>query len=109
MWIANELLMMLRSDKKQKNEVSLQEPIGIDKEANAITLNDILKYDNESVLDQVDIKMKIRQLYEKMKEVLKARDQMVLEMRYGLKNGVEKTQREVAQELGISRSYVSRI
>ncbi|WP_242985466.1 RNA polymerase sporulation sigma factor SigK, partial [Vallitalea okinawensis] len=107
--IENELLMMLRSDKKQKNEVSLQEPIGIDKEGNAITLNDILKYDNESVLDQVDIKMKIRQLYEKMKEVLKAREQMVLEMRYGLKNGVEKTQREVAQELGISRSYVSRI
>lgn len=107
--IENELLMMLRSDKKQKNEVFLQDPIGTDREGNEITLIDVIESNGESILDQVDIKMKIAKLYEKMREVLKGREKKVIEMRYGLANGVEKTQREVAEILGISRSYVSRI
>lgn len=107
--IENEILMSIRSSKKERYEVSLQAPIGIDKEGNEIALIDILYNDSESVLDQVDFKIKLKKLYQKMKTVLKRREKDVLEMRYGLENGSEKTQREIADLLGISRSYVSRI
>lgn len=103
--IDNELLMMIRSEKKQKNEISLQEPIGMDKEGNAITLNDVLEDSDRAIVDQVDIKLKTSQLYLKMKSSLKPMEQEVLELRYGLRTGKEKTQREVAKQLGISRSY----
>ncbi|NMA83249.1 MAG: sigma-70 family RNA polymerase sigma factor [Epulopiscium sp.] len=106
--IANELLMMLRSDKKQKQEVFLQDPIGVDKEGNAITLLDVVCHDGESVIEQVDLKIQIKNLYHQMRN-LKKRERTVLELRYGLLNGMEKTQREIAETLGISRSYVSRI
>ena len=107
--IENEILMSIRSSKKQRNEISLQAPIGIDKEGNEIALIDILYNDTESVLDQVDFKIKLKKLYEKMTTVLKRREKDVIKMRYGLENGNEKTQREIADILGISRSYVSRI
>ncbi len=107
--IDNELLMMLRNEKKYSKEISLQEPIGIDKEGNEISLLDVIETKSDSIVDQVDIKMKIRLLYHKMKDVLKQREKTVLELRYGLNNGVERTQREIAYMLGISRSYVSRI
>ncbi len=107
--IENELLMMLRSEKKKTKEVSLQEPIGIDKEGNEISLIDVIETQNEAIIDQVDLKIKIRQLYDKMKDVLKNREQTVIELRYGLFNGKEKTQREIADMLGISRSYSARI
>lgn len=108
--IENELLMMLRAEKKKTKEVSLQEPIGVDKEGNEISLMDVLENDNNNtIIDQVDLKIKIKFLYSKMKEVLKSREKTVIELRYGLCNGVEKTQREIASMLGISRSYVSRI
>jgi RNA polymerase sporulation-specific sigma factor len=107
--IENEILMTIRSDKKKKSEVSLQDPIGIDKEGNEISLIDILGTDPDSVMDEVELKLQIRKLYKKMNAVLKKREQMVLEMRYGLANGKNRTQREIAEMLGISRSYVSRI
>lgn len=107
--IENEILMMLRNEKKYNKDVSLQEPIGIDKEGNEISLIDIMETEDEGILEQVDLAMKIRQLYEKIKSTLKNREQTVLELRYGLYNGEAKTQQEIASMLGISRSYVSRI
>lgn len=107
--IENEILMTIRSDKKLRGEVSLQDPIGIDKEGNEISLLDVLGTDTDSVLNEVELKLQIRKLYNKMQSILKQREKMVLEMRYGLTNGKNKTQREIAQILGISRSYVSRI
>lgn len=107
--IENEVLMVMRAGKKIQNEVSLQEPIGIDKEGNEIALIDIMSNDGESVLEEVELKMQVKKLYNKMKYVLKNREKLVLQLRYGLLNGNIKTQREIAQMLGISRSYVSRI
>lgn len=107
--IENEILMAIRADKKIKGEVSLQEPIGMDKEGNEISLMDILGTYPDAVIDEVDLKIQTRNLYKKMNAVLKKRERMVLEMRYGLLNGKHRTQREIAQMLGISRSYVSRI
>ena len=107
--IENEILMTIRSDKKIRGEISLQDPIGTDKEGNEISLLDVLGTDTDSVLDEVELKLQIRKLYKKMQSILKQREKMVLEMRYGLVNGKNKTQREIAQILGISRSYVSRI
>jgi RNA polymerase sporulation-specific sigma factor len=107
--IENEILMTIRAAKKNKGEVSLQDPIGVDKEGNEISLMDILGTDPDTVMDEVELKLQIKKLYKKMKSVLKKREQLVLEMRYGLSNGKNKTQREIAQMLGISRSYVSRI
>jgi RNA polymerase sporulation-specific sigma factor len=107
--IENEILMTIRSDKKNRNEVSLQDPIGTDKEGNEISLLDVLGTDTDSVLDEIELKLQIRKLYSKMQSTLKYRERIVLEMRYGLTNGKNKTQREIAQILGISRSYVSRI
>ncbi len=107
--IANEILMQIRASKKIQNEVSLQDPIGIDKEGNEITLIDLISNDSESVVDEVELKMQVKRLYSKMKGTLKNREKVVLELRYGLLNGTSKTQREIAKMLGISRSYVSRI
>lgn len=107
--IENEILMTIRAAKKTKGEVSLQDPIGIDKEGNEITLIDILGTEPDIVMNEVELKLQIKKLYKKMQLVLKKREQIVLEMRYGLSNGKNKTQREIAEVLGISRSYVSRI
>ncbi len=70
---------------------------------------DVMGNESESVIDEVELKMQVRRLYNKMKAVLKSREKIVLELRYGLTNGNSKTQREIAAMLGISRSYVSRI
>ncbi|HCS73689.1 MAG TPA: RNA polymerase sporulation sigma factor SigK [Clostridiales bacterium] len=107
--IENEILMTIRASKKTRGEVSLQDPIGVDKEGNEITLIDILGSDPNTVTDQVELKLQTKKMYKIMQLVLKKREQIVLEMRYGLTNGKIKTQREIAQLLGISRSYVSRI
>jgi len=107
--IDNEILMYLRASKKIKSEVSLQEPIGVDQEGNAISLLDIICDEGDSVVDQVDLKMQVKRLYNNMHQALKNREKMVLEMRYGLCNGVSHTQREIGKIMGISRSYVSRI
>lgn len=107
--IENEILMQIRSTKKIQSEVSLHDPIGVDREGNEITLIDVIGNEAESVIDEVELKMQVKRLYNKMKAVLKKREKTVLELRYGLLNGTSKTQREIASMLGISRSYVSRI
>lgn len=107
--IDNEILMTIRSSKKTKAEVSLQDPIGVDKEGNEISLIDILGTNPDDVVDEVDLKIKIKKLYKKMNMVLKDREKTIIELRYGLINGCCKTQREIAKIMGISRSYVSRI
>ncbi|KPU44943.1 RNA polymerase sigma-28 factor precursor [Oxobacter pfennigii] len=107
--IENEILMIIRSTKKSKSEVFLQDPIGVDKEGNEISLMDVLGSDSDTVVDEVESKIQTKKLYKKMASTLKGREKMVLELRYGLISGKSKTQREIAQLLGISRSYVSRI
>lgn len=106
--IDNEILMYLRATKKFQNEVSLHEPIGTDKEGNEISLMDIIGND-DSIEDKVALKFQIKKLYKKIGEVLRGREKTIIELRYGLTNGSNKTQREIAKMLGISRSYVSRI
>nr|WP_245684744.1 RNA polymerase sporulation sigma factor SigK [Orenia metallireducens] len=106
--IENEILMHLRKTKKLNNEKLMHEPIGSDKEGNEIKLIDILGTAVDVVSEKVELAMKEETLYEKLKE-LDSRERKVLELRYGLQDGQEKTQREIANRLNISRSYVSRI
>lgn len=107
--IANEILMYLRSKKKAAKEISLYEPIGTDREGNEIKLYDIIETDEEEVAEKIHLKENIQTLYEKVEKELSQRERIILKMRYGLYNGEEYTQREIARQLGISRSYVSRI
>lgn len=107
--IENEILMMLRSKKKTSKEVSLYEPIGTDREGNEIQLYDIIETEDDDAHTQIALKDDIRTLYKKLEAVLSPRERLVLKMRYGLYNQEEYTQREIASQLGISRSYVSRI
>ena len=107
--IENEILMLFRNNKKQKSETFLQDTIGVDKEGNEISLIDVLSSEKDSVIDKVEMKLQIKALYNKMNSALTEREGEILKMRYGLKDGKCKTQREIAGMLGISRSYVSRI
>lgn len=107
--IENEILMTIRSTKKIKTEASLQDPIGIDKEGNEINLLDILGSEVDEILDIVHLKIQVKNLYKAIDEILKPREKVIIELRYGLIDGSCKTQREIASMLGISRSYVSRI
>ncbi len=106
--IENEILMHLRSLKKVKKDVSLQDPIGQDKEGNEISLLDILKSESEDVADTIQLNMEIEKIREYL-GILDEREKDVIISRFGLGLEKEKTQREIAKELGISRSYVSRI
>ena len=101
--------MYLRSIKKLNNEVYLNEPIGKDKDDNIITLQEVLENDDRNIEEVVDLRMKIKILYNKMKEILKDREKTILELRFGLDGNKPKTQNEIAKMMGISRSYVSRI
>ena len=107
--IENEILMLIRNNKKIKGEVYLQDPIGVDKEGNEISLMDVLSSDEDSVIEIVENKIQVRKLYAKINTCLSEREKIIIEMRYGLIDGNTKTQREIANLLGISRSYVSRI
>ena len=107
--IDNEILMHLRATKKLGAEVALNEPIGKDKDDNVVTLEEVLEADIRGVDEIIDLKMKIKKLYEKVKTVLKDREKMIIELRFGLNGTKPKTQNEIAQMIGISRSYVSRI
>ena len=107
--IDNEILMYLRSTKKLNSEVYLNDTIGKDKDDNVVTLEEVLENDERSIEDIVDLKMKIKKLYKKMKEVLKDRERTIIELRFGLNGEKPKTQHEIAESMGISRSYVSRI
>ncbi|NLY29359.1 MAG: RNA polymerase sporulation sigma factor SigK [Firmicutes bacterium] len=106
--IENEILMHLRSTKKSRNDVLLYDAIGADKEGNEITLIDILGTDPDEVLERVELSVEQERLRE-MLTGLGPREKKVLELRYGLIDGIRKTQREISRKLGISRSYVSRI
>jgi len=107
--IENEILMHLRSLKKTKKDVSLHDPIGTDKEGNEITLIDILGTETDEVVDKVQMKIEKSKIYAHL-DILDEREQEVIRGRFGLdQGGEERTQREIAKELKISRSYVSRI
>ncbi|AGT32873.1 RNA polymerase sigma 70 [Geobacillus genomosp. 3] len=106
--IENEILMHLRSLKKTRKDVSLHEPIGQDKEGNEISLLDILKSEGQDIVDAIQLNMELEQV-KRYISVLDEREKEVIVNRFGLGRQREKTQREIAKELGISRSYVSRI
>lgn len=105
--IENEVLMHLRNIKKLRQEVSIYDPIGVDKEGNEISLMDVLTSDSE-ILEIIEARLQGEQIKDKM-DLLSVREREVVEMRYGLCNGLKETQRDIARKLGISRSYVSRI
>ena len=107
--IENEILMHLRSIKKLGAEVYLNEPIGKDKDDNEISLIDILENDEKNIEDEIDLKIKTKKLYERMKDILKGREKTIVELRFGLGGNKPKTQNQIAEMMGISRSYVSRI
>ena len=104
--IDNEILMYFRSTKKLNCEVYLEETIGKDKDDNTVTLQEVLESEGKSIEEQVDLKLKIKKMYIKMKETLKDRELEILTMRFGLDGKKPKTQEQIANKIGISRSYV---
>ncbi|MGE4284239.1 MAG: RNA polymerase sporulation sigma factor SigE [Clostridia bacterium] len=106
--IENEILMFLRKNNTSKTEISIDEPLNIDWDGNELLLSDILGTDNDliyrSIEDEVD-----KQLLELAMRKLSSREKKIMELRFGLQSGVEKTQKEVADMLGISQSYISRL
>ncbi len=107
--IENELLMMLRQERKCSKELSLYEPIGTDREGNEINLLDIVECDNTDITEHIILEDNIALLYYTLHTLLDERERKVLTLRYGLYGIQPLTQREVASALNISRSYVSRI
>lgn len=107
--IDNELLMMLRSEKKTMREMSIYEPIGTDREGNEINLLDIIENSNSNFVEDICAAENFKWLYEAMEKYLDEREKSIIAMRYGLCGYEETTQKNIASKLGISRSYVSRI
>ena len=108
MRIANEILMYFRSNNKNDKNISLNEPIGFDKDGNEITVMDVLKLPSPDFVLDIQTKDNIK-LLKKYIGVLNDREREIIEKRYGLDNREEQTQKAIAKELRISRSYVSRI
>lgn len=107
--IDNELLMLLRSDKKKTKEISLYEPIGSDGDGNEISLYDVIESDEQLIDERCILNDNIDKLVRGIREVLDEKEMEIIVKRYGMYGEKERTQREVAKEMGISRSYVSRI
>jgi RNA polymerase sporulation-specific sigma factor len=107
--IENEILMLLRAGKKNKNNVSLSDPVGLDKDGNELTLNDLLAEKEDTVFSEVEHSMQRDKFIKLLKQELTEREYTILNLRYGLENDAPLPQREVAKMLGISRSYISRI
>ena len=107
--VENEILMYMRAKKKYMRETSYYEPIGTDKEGNEIQLLDIMESGEPEAMEQIQLKDDSLRIYRLLEERLSERERLVLIMRYGLYGGREYTQREIADRLGISRSYISRI
>lgn len=107
--IENEILMYIRSTKKSIGDIFLQDPVGHDFDGNEITVMDVIRSEENPVPDEVGQRIEMTDIIDKMKDVLNERELLILKMRYGLYSGEEITQREIADMLGISRSYVSRI
>ena len=106
--IDNEILMHFRTNKKISQEVSFSDPIDTDNEGNPLTLMDIIAID-DTIIDDIDTKNKLIKLVELLNEMPETREKEIIMKRYGLNGAPPQTQKEVANELGISRSYVSRI
>lgn len=107
--IENELLMRLRQERKETREISLYEPIGTDREGNEISLMDVIRIDEENVLASVITSESLRSIGDIFEDVLDPREQQVIALRYGLYDDRVLTQKEISNQLHISRSYVSRI
>lgn len=107
--IDNEILMVLRTNKKQSREVSIYEPVGVDKEGNEVCIMDLMEADMEEVDEQLIKKQEIGKIREVFEQCLSSKEKLVIQMRYGMWGMREYTQREIAEKIGISRSYVSRI
>ena len=106
--IENEVLMYFRNKKKTAQDVYISDPIDVDKDGNSLTLMDIMAED-DNIIESIDLHLKSEQLYAFLAESLDDRERKILTMRYGLRGSCPLTQREVAKQLDISRSYVSRI
>ena len=106
--VENEILMYFRSKKKTAQDISLSEPIDTDKDGNVLTLMDTLA-SGEDIIDTLDVKIKSEQLHRYIDTKLSSRERTIILLRYGLYGGRPLTQREVAEILHISRSYVSRL
>lgn len=106
--IQNEILMHFRAQKKFSSEVSLSETIDVDRDGNPLTYIDVICSD-EDIADEVDKKMKTERMMRCIEQRLTLRERQIIVMRYGLCGAKAETQREIAERLGISRSYVSRI
>ncbi len=107
--IENEILMLLRANKKYANTVLLSDAVGTDKDGNELTLIDLLSDEDDSVIDKVERKIFFDKIMDIVKEVLDEREYKIMVLRFGLKGGVPLAQREVASMLKISRSYISRL
>ena len=107
--VENEILMMFRAGKKYARDVSLYDPIGVDKDGETVNLIDVLETGEREALEEIILNQDVAKLYEAYRTCLKETEQLVLRQRYGLFGEKEHTQREIAGDLGISRSYVSRI
>ena len=106
--VQNEILMYFRSQKKQQNEISINDTIDVDKDGNPLTYLDVISTD-ENIADNIDLKIHTTKLLHLVKEKLDKREKEIITLRYGLEGYKPLTQREVAAYLKISRSYVSRI
>ncbi|MEE1102087.1 MAG: RNA polymerase sporulation sigma factor SigK [Agathobacter sp.] len=107
--IDNEILMYFRSKKKRKGEISIFEPIGTDKEGNQIHLVDVLENNEPDIIENIEKKDELTIVIENLNQILTEQELEIIKKRYGLWGTKEYTQKEIAQEIGISRSYVSRI
>lgn len=106
--VENEILMYLRAQKKRRNEISLNESIGTDHDGNNISLRDVLGTEGDLVAESVELSFEYTQLMHKL-QYLSERERTIINLRFGLSNGLPLTQKEIGEQLGISRSYVSRI
>ncbi|EGW38328.1 RNA polymerase sporulation sigma factor SigE [Desulfosporosinus sp. OT] len=106
--IENEILMYLRRNNKTRSEVSFDEPLNIDWDGNELLLSDVLGTENDIISKPIEEQVD-RQLLHLAMGRLTNREKVIMELRFGLDNGVEKTQKEVADRLGISQSYISRL
>lgn len=106
--VQNEILMHFRSNKKTNGDVSLSDSIGYDKEGNEVSLIDVIKDDSEDIVEELHLQETLNKL-QKYMDILTPREKKILEKRYGLNNTKEETQKEIAKNMKISRSYVSRI
>ena len=107
--IENEILMAIRSERKRRGEMSLETPIGTDRDGNEITVGDVLGTDEDSVFGEAVDRILAERIRDTVDAALRGRERAVIVLRYGLDGGEPLPQREVGKMLGISRSYVSRI